>query len=226
MCWGIRLTDGSRSTLINLINPVHPPPSNPTDQQLDMAALPGVGPPKKKLTVEELKARIAARRAERSELEKADEVNREKARRESGKNISKTNEELQRLQRKREAEMRKKEKEDFARERERLRAEIAKDKAERAARKGRLPGVLDAEGYNPTGLQGGYGAGAPGEEPSEEGAGARAGGHARKASGDEGTPLEQADKAISLMKRQRVGVRRGFCFLGGGSGSLVVCYDS
>jgi len=159
--------------------------------------------------VEELKARIAARRAERAGIEKADEVNREKLRRESGKNIGKTNEELQRLQRKREAEKAKKEKEDFARERERLRLEIAKDKAERASRKGKLPGVLDAEGYNPTGLQGTYGAGtgtgtgAPGDEPSEQGAG-----HARKASGgDEGSPLEQADKAISLMKRQRVGVR-------------------
>ncbi len=157
--------------------------------------------------MEELKARIAARRAERAGIEKADEVNREKLRRESGKNIGKTNEELQRLQRKREAEKAKKEKEDFARERERLRLEIAKDKAERASRKGKLPGVLDAEGYNPTGLQGTYGAGtgtgAPGDEPSEQGAG-----HARKASGgDEGSPLEQADKAISLMKRQRVGVR-------------------
>lgn len=176
-----------------------------------MASLPGAGPPKKKLTVEELKARIAARRAERAELEKADEVNREKARREAGKNIGKTNEELQRLQRKREAELRKKEKEDFARERERLRAEIAKDKAERAARKGRLPGVLDAEGYNPTGLQGSYGA--PGDEASEEGVGGSGSGHARKASAAsaaaEGTPLEQADKAISLMKRQRVGVRCG-----------------
>lgn len=36
------------------------------------------GPPKKKLTMEELKARIAARRQERTELEKADAINREK----------------------------------------------------------------------------------------------------------------------------------------------------
>lgn len=43
-----------------------------------MSALPGAGPPKKKLTVEELKARIAARRAERAEMEKVEEINREK----------------------------------------------------------------------------------------------------------------------------------------------------
>lgn len=48
--------------------------------QLDLSALPGAPPPKKKLTVEELKARIAARRLERANIEKDDEVKREKVR--------------------------------------------------------------------------------------------------------------------------------------------------
>jgi hypothetical protein len=48
--------------------------------QLDLSALPGAPPPKKKLTAEELKARIAARRLERAEVEKVDEVAREKVR--------------------------------------------------------------------------------------------------------------------------------------------------
>jgi hypothetical protein len=118
-----------------------------------MSALEGSGSGKKKLTVEELKARIAARRIEIAETEKKDEINREKvrapracrtfifatisalhtpsarqARREMGKNMGKTKEELDRLQRQREIAMRKKEKLDAQRERERLRAEIAKDK--------------------------------------------------------------------------------------------------
>ena len=45
---------------------------------MDMSSLPGAGPPKKKLTIEELKARIAARRAERADIEKQEDINREK----------------------------------------------------------------------------------------------------------------------------------------------------
>jgi hypothetical protein len=48
--------------------------------QLDLSALPGAPPPKKKLTAEELKARIAARRLERAEIEKTEDINREKVR--------------------------------------------------------------------------------------------------------------------------------------------------
>ncbi len=186
----------------------------PLVPQLDMSALPGAGPPKKKVTLEELKARIAARRAERAEIDKKADVAREKERRESGKKINKTNEELERLQRQREFAAKKKEKEDQKAERERLRAEIAKDKAERAARNGRLPGRLDVEGYNPAGLQGAYGASSttavPGEESSEgtaKTAAAAAAPDALGASAGAGvvaTSMEQAEKAIGLMKRQRI----------------------
>lgn len=177
--------------------------------QLDMSALPGAGPPKKKLTLEELKARIAARRAEREEMEKKDDVNREKLRRESGKSIIKTNEELQRLSRQREFAAMKKEKEAQKAERERLRLEIAKDKAERASRGGYLPGRLDADGYNPSGLQGAYGASVPGAEETGEGGGRDEGmGTSKDAAAKEmpagSTSMEAAEKAIGLMKRQRI----------------------
>jgi len=176
-----------------------------------MSALPGAGPPKKKITLEELKARIAARRAEREEIEKKDDVNREKLRRESGKSIIKTNEELQRLARQREFAAMKKEKEAQKAERERLRLEIAKDKAERASRGGYLPGRLDPEGYNPSGLQGAYGAsvpGAAGGEETGEGGGKKEELNLSKSAAEEmaagSTSMEAADKAIGLMKRQRI----------------------
>eukprot|EP00624_Nannochloropsis_granulata_P003225 evm.model.NODE_26337_length_12922_cov_14.449466.1 len=175
-----------------------------------MSALPGAGPPKKKLTLEELKARIAARRAEREEMEKKDDVNREKLRRESGKSIIKTNEELQRLSRQREFAAMKKEKEAQKAERERLRLEIAKDKAERASRGGYLPGRLDADGYNPSGLQGAYGASVPGGEETGEGGGVKseALGTSNSAAAKEipagSMSMEAAEKAIGLMKRQRI----------------------
>jgi len=183
--------------------------------QLDMSALPGAGPPKKKITLEELKARIAARRAERNEMEKKEEVQREKLRRESGKSIIKTNEELQRLQRQREFAAMRKEKEAQKAERERLRMEIAKDKAERASRGGYLPGRLDADGYNPSGLQGAYGASvAGGEDTSEGGVGtgttvekvprAVGSGKGEEAMAPGTTSMESVEKAIGLMKRQRI----------------------
>lgn len=179
----------------------------PLVPQLDMSALPGAPPPKKKITLEELKARIAARRAEREEMEKKDDVNREKLRRESGKSIIKTNEELQRLSRQREFAAMKKEKEAQKAERERLRLEIAKDKAERASRGGYLPGRLDPEGYAPSGLQGAYGASVPGGEETGEG-GKKEELNISKSAADEmpagSTSMEGAEKAIGLMKRQRI----------------------
>ena len=83
--------------------------------------------------------------------------------------------------------------------------------AERASRGGKLPGRLDAEGYNPAGLQGAYGA------PTEgSGAGAgtldgsigKSGGGGAPSAAPEGTPIEQVEKAIGLMKRQRIGVSK------------------
>lgn len=90
--------------------------------------------------VEELKARIAARRAERSMEEKQTSKQSEIQRREMGKQMAAAREEYEKIQRDIEYKKRKKEKEDARRERERLRAEIAKDKAERRARGGKLYG--------------------------------------------------------------------------------------
>merc|ERR1719439_540023 len=80
----------------------------------------------KKQKVAELKALAAQRRAEREGLEKVEDIDREKKRREQGQESIKK------------------------KERERLRAEIAKDKAERRARGGRLAGKLGVDGYNPS----------------------------------------------------------------------------
>lgn len=111
--------------------------------------------------IEEIKTLLQAKRMEREELEKAEEKEREKQRREMGKQMSKTREQMEIEQRKRDAKQRKREKEAAKRERERIRAELAKDKAERRANKGKLHSTLGVDGYNPSAIQ--YDTGAPGE---------------------------------------------------------------
>ena len=101
----------------------------------------------------EIKALLKTRREERENLEKDDEVEREKQRRSMGKEISKTREQMDMDARKRDAYMRKKEKEDFKAERERIRRELEQDKLERAAHKGKLQSRLGIEGYKPDGIQ-------------------------------------------------------------------------
>lgn len=95
-------------------------------------------PVKPTLTEEEARAKgralVAAARAKREAIEKAEAIEREKARISSGKAISKTREELEALQRKRDREARKKEEADAAAARARIRALLAADKAERIAR--------------------------------------------------------------------------------------------
>eukprot|EP00584_Thalassiosira_punctigera_P008974 CAMPEP_0172527284 /NCGR_PEP_ID=MMETSP1067-20121228/2010_1 /TAXON_ID=265564 ORGANISM="Thalassiosira punctigera, Strain Tpunct2005C2" /NCGR_SAMPLE_ID=MMETSP1067 /ASSEMBLY_ACC=CAM_ASM_000444 /LENGTH=571 /DNA_ID=CAMNT_0013310995 /DNA_START=47 /DNA_END=1762 /DNA_ORIENTATION=- len=115
---------------------------------------------KKPLTSEEKLAKIAeiksllkAKRMEREETEKAENVDREKQRRFMGKEMSKTREQMEMEARKRSARQRKKEKEDAARERQRIRAELEKDKRERAANKGKLSSKLGVDGYNPDAIQ-------------------------------------------------------------------------
>ena len=91
--------------------------------------------------------------AEREDVEKVDNIEREKQRRVMGKEMAKTREEMEKEQRKREAYLRRKEKEDARKERERIRAELAKDKAERAANKGKLNSRLGVDGYNPSAIK-------------------------------------------------------------------------
>lgn len=103
----------------------------------------------KKKKVAELKELAAKRRAEREGIEKVEDVEHEKKRRQDGAKSQETKEQLEKAQRTREIDRVKKEKLDEKRERERLRAEIAKDKAERRARGGKLAGKLSADGYAP-----------------------------------------------------------------------------
>ena len=105
----------------------------------------------KKQKVAELKALAAQRRAEREGLEKVEDIDREKKRREQRPRVRpRTKEQLAKAQRLREIDRIKPEKAAEKKERERLRAEIAKDKAERRARGGRLAGKLGVDGYNPS----------------------------------------------------------------------------
>ena len=104
----------------------------------------------KSAKIKELKQLAAVRRAEREGLEKIEDVDREKKRRETGATSIKTKEELERAKRTHELQKAKREKEFEKRERERLRAEIAKDKAERRARGGKLAGRLGVDGYAPS----------------------------------------------------------------------------
>eukprot|EP00578_Thalassiosira_sp_NH16_P009275 CAMPEP_0181121574 /NCGR_PEP_ID=MMETSP1071-20121207/24817_1 /TAXON_ID=35127 /ORGANISM="Thalassiosira sp., Strain NH16" /LENGTH=575 /DNA_ID=CAMNT_0023206415 /DNA_START=81 /DNA_END=1808 /DNA_ORIENTATION=+ len=115
---------------------------------------------KKPLTAEEKQAKIAeiksllkAKRTEREDAEKVENVDREKQRRFMGKEVSKTREQMEIAERKRSARLRRKEKEDAVRERQRIRAELEKDKRERAANKGKLSSKLGVDGYNPDAIQ-------------------------------------------------------------------------
>lgn len=103
--------------------------------------------------IAEIKDLLKAKRLEREEIEKAEEVLREKQRRNMGKEMLKTQEQLDAEQRKREIALRKKEKEDFKRERARIKAQLEKDKAERAANKGKLGSKLGIDGYTPDAIQ-------------------------------------------------------------------------
>lgn len=127
--------------------------------------------PKPELTPEEKAARQAAvkelikkRKEERMKKEKADEIAREKERRERGQKMEETQEQREAMMRKREAEKIKREKMEAAKERERLRLEIARDKEARRANKGVLPSVLGVDGYNPSAPQ--YDVKADGSHPA------------------------------------------------------------
>ncbi|KAL3668742.1 hypothetical protein V7S43_006037 [Phytophthora oleae] len=98
-------------------------------------------PEEKEAKVEELKARIAKKRAEREEQEKVDLRTNELNRRTEGQGMQEAREEIEAIQRKIAAEKMKKDKEDAKRERERLRKQIEMDKRERQARGGRLGGA-------------------------------------------------------------------------------------
>jgi thiol-disulfide isomerase/thioredoxin len=100
-----------------------------------------------------IKDLLKAKRSEREEAEKVDEVQNEIDRRSSGKEMKKTREQLDIEQRKRDAQLRKREKDSSARERLRIRAELAKDKAERIANNGKLGSRIGVDGYNPDGIQ-------------------------------------------------------------------------
>jgi UBX domain-containing protein 1/4 len=117
--------------------------------------VPEMTPAQRAAKVEELKAKIAKRRAERELADKEAERTREIQRRKDGQKMQAAREQLEAEQRKRDAEAARRvggliiscvwfcllsptvvgeqEKMEFQKERERLRQEIAKDKAERAA---------------------------------------------------------------------------------------------
>jgi len=120
----------------------------------------------KKAKVEEIKALLKAKRSEREEEEKQQNIQLEKQRRFMGQEMIKTREELEREQRKRDAMLRKREKDAAKRERERLRAELAKDKLERQANKGKLKTALGADGYNPSAVQYDVGGAGDGASPA------------------------------------------------------------
>lgn len=153
----------------------------------------------KKAKIAELKALAAKRRAEREGLEKVDEIDREKRRRQQGKETIKTKEEMEKQRRKLELERMKREKDAEKRERERLRAEIAKDKAERRARGGTLAGKLGVDGYTPTIDHNDGRRGGDDDAAAEDGA---AKGKKEKVVL---SPDEEVDKAIKSLSKYRAG---------------------
>jgi thiol-disulfide isomerase/thioredoxin len=120
----------------------------------------------KAIKIAKIKELLKDKRAEREEVEKVDNVEREKQRRSMGKEVAKTREQMDMEQRKRDTRERKREKNDAKRERERIRKELEKDKMERIANKGRLSSKLGVDGYNPDAIQ--YDKDDGGEEPAAQ----------------------------------------------------------
>ncbi len=60
-----------------------------------------------------------------------------------------------------------------------------------------MPGVLDVDGYNPSGLQAPYGATGEETQKTEK---------KQAAAPSQGTPSQNMDKAIALISKQRIGV--------------------
>lgn len=142
-----------------------------------------VTPEEKAAKVEELKARIAKKRAEREEQEKVDQRVNELKRRTEGQGLLEAREEIEAIQRKVAAEKMKKDKEDAKRERERLRQQLEMDKRERQARGGRLGGPpIDVAPID-----------IGGKEEEE------------KVKGPEISPKEQIVKNVGILKKYRVG---------------------
>ncbi|KAL4158074.1 hypothetical protein PRNP1_003854 [Phytophthora ramorum] len=141
-------------------------------------------PEEKAAKVEELKARIAKKRAEREEQEKEDQRVNELKRRTEGQGLLESREEIEAIQRKIAAEKMKKDKEDAKRERERLRKQIEMDKRERHARGGRLGGPpIDVAPLEVTA-----------KKEEEE-----------KKKSPELSPKEQVVKNVGILKKYRVG---------------------
>ena len=159
---------------------------------------------KKKQKIIELKALAAKRRAEREEVEKVQDVDAEKKRREQGQESIKTKEQLEKVKRLREIDSIKREKDAKKSERERLRAEIAKDKAERRARGGKLAGKLGVDGYAPSIDQNDSrrNDGVPEEEAEAP---------KIKIAKKDLTPVEQVDKAISTIQKYKAAGDGGTC---------------
>lgn len=120
----------------------------------------------KEAKIQEIKSLLKAKRAEREDKEKVDNVEREKQRRFMGKEMAKTREQMEIEERKRIAQQRKREKDNAIRERQRIRAELEKDKLERMANKGKLSSRLGVDGYHPDAIQ--YDA--PGDAHKQDGA--------------------------------------------------------
>ncbi|KAL7530393.1 hypothetical protein ACHAWF_003359 [Thalassiosira exigua] len=173
---------------------------------------------KKPLTAEEKAAKIAeiksllvAKRTERENVEKAENVDREKQRRFMGKEMTKTREQMEIEQRKRMAQQRKREKEAAVRERQRIRAELEKDKRERAANKGKLGSRLGVDGYQPDGIQydvpAGEGGGGEGGEGGDGGADAAAAKKPKRAP----PTAAKMDEYIQKVSSYRAGGDGGNC---------------
>jgi hypothetical protein len=140
--------------LSNMANlELHANKTGHADFEESTQAIAPLTPEEKRAKMLEIKDLLKAKRAEREDAEKVEDVSREIQRRTMGQQVLKTREQMDREARKREATLRKREKDSFKRERMRLREEIAKDKAERQANKGKLNSRLGVDGYQPDGIQ-------------------------------------------------------------------------
>jgi len=198
-----------QKNLSNMANlELHANKTGHSDFEESTAAIKPLTPEEKEAKMVEIKKLLKTKRDERLEIEKTENIDREKQRRFIGKEMVKTKDQMDREKRKREAYIRKKEKDASKRERVRIRAEFEKDKLERMANQGRLTSKLGVDGYNPDAIQ--YDVKGAGEEEGGEGSGDTAMAPAQPASKPKPS-VAKLDDYITKVASYRAGGDGGKC---------------
>jgi len=197
-----------QKTLSNMANlELHANKTGHSDFEESTVAVKPLTPEEKEAKIAEIKQLLKKKRAERVEVEKAENIDREKQRRFMGKEMTATKTEMDREKRKRDAYLRKKEKDSSKNERARIRREIEKDKLERRANKGKMPSKIGVDGYNPDAIQ--YDVKGDGDEGDSDGA--EKAKTAKQPASKPKVSIARIDEYISKVASYRAGGDGGKC---------------